>query len=288
MTLYTARSGATAIPQSTFLQFLTDMLKVNGVMDTVNGTQFNVTAGAGLSVNIAAGRAYIAASGGGDGYPIINSATISNLAITANASGNPRISSIVLYVDLAASPVSDGSGVAKVVSVDGTPAGSPTAPSGATIQAAIGASNPYITLANVTVNSGGSVPASISDVRPQAGWRADLLTQDKPVAVAAVVGGTTTLDLSQGKKFIVTMGAGNTTIAFQNVPLIPKTVLIKIIQDGVGSRTVSWWTGLLSAGGSAPTLTTTASKGAEFGFNFLTVPTDSIHTSEGFIVGQNI
>jgi hypothetical protein len=282
------RSGATAIPQSTFLQFLTDMLKVNGVMDIVNGTQFVVSAGAGLTVNIAAGRAYILASGGGDGYPIINSAQIANLALTANSSGNPRISSIVLYVDLAASPVSDGSGVAKVVSVDGTPAGSPTAPSGATIQAAIGASNPYIILANVTVNSGGSVPASIADVRPQAGWRADLLTQDAWVSVAATVAGTTTLNLSLGKKFKVTMGAGNTTLAFSNVPLIPKTVLIKIIQDSVGGRTVSWWTGLSWPGATVPTLTTTANKGDEFGFNFLTVTNDSTHTSEGFTVGLNI
>ena len=75
-----------------------------------------------------------------------------SLTIAANASGNPRIDAIVAYIDLSApSNTTDNPAVLKFMSVAGTPAGSPSAPSGATIQAAVGASNPYYILADVAV-----------------------------------------------------------------------------------------------------------------------------------------
>ncbi len=70
---------------------------------------------------------------------------------------------------------------------------------------------------------------------------------------------TTTVDWKLGNKATMTFGAGNiTTFAFTN-PTNPCNVLLKIIQDGTGSRVVTGWDAdILWAGGSAPTLTTDA------------------------------
>ena len=72
---------------------------------------------------------------------------------------------------------------------------------------------------------------------------------------------TTTVDWKLGNKAVMTFGAGNiTTFAFTN-PTNPCNVLIKIIQDGTGSRVVTGWDADIkwAGGGTAPTLTTTAS-----------------------------
>lgn len=73
--------------------------------------------------------------------------------------------------------------------------------------------------------------------------------------------GTATIDFSLGNYAVVQMPAGNITIAVVN-QLPGVAVWIRIIQDSVGSRTVSWPTApaIKWAGGSAPTLTTGASK----------------------------
>jgi hypothetical protein len=93
-------------------------------------------------------------------------------------------------------------------------------------------------------------------------------------------GATITFDLSQGSKHVVTLG-GNRTLALSNVKVGQK-FMIKIIQDGTGSRTVTWFTTIKWSGGTAPTLTTTASKGDWFGF----ICTSS-GNYDGFILGQN-
>ena len=286
MSLRTIRSGMTTGTEASFLQFVTDFLAVSGVLDIVNGTQLVVSAGSGLSVSIAVGRAYLLASAG-DGYPIINDAIVANLAVTANSSGNPRYTSTVLYIDVGASANAAATNVAKIINVDGTPAPSPTPPDNTAILAATGAGCPYIVLANVLVNSGASVPTSITDTRPQAKWRSDLLNQDEWVVVAATVGGTTTLDLSKGKKFQINLGAGNTTFALLNVPLTCKSIDLRITQDGVGSRVITWFSGISWPGAVVPT-SSGASKTDEYIIQFLTVTSDSVNTSEGLIAGQNI
>lgn len=70
---------------------------------------------------------------------------------------------------------------------------------------------------------------------------------------------TTTADWTNGNKAIMTFGAGNiTTFAFTN-PTNPCNLLLKIVQDGTGSRVVTAWDADIKwAGGSAPTLTTGA------------------------------
>lgn len=287
MALRSLRSGATAMTEASFLQFITDLLSVSGIFDVLGG-QFKVTNGTGLSVNIAVGRAYLLASSG-NGYPVINDATISNQSINSNGSGNPRITSVVLYQDLAASPNSDASNVAKIMMVDGTPAGSPTAPSLSSIQSAVGAGNPFTILDDVRVNSGATAPTSHDYSRvQQVGFRSEIFNQEQWVTPTVNVGGTTTLDLSKGKKFQINMGAGNTTLALLNVPLNCKTIQVRITQDGSGGRTVVWFTSGSWANGVTPTLTTTGGKSDDFGIQFLSVTNDSTNTWEGTIINQNV
>lgn len=95
-------------------------------------------------------------------------------------------------------------------------------------------------------------------------------------------GGTATLDLALGNDHRITMPAGNITIALSHEKTGLK-FLVSITQDSVGSRTVTWFTTIKWAGGSAPTLTTTANKRDTFGF----VVTGA-GTYDGFIVGQNL
>lgn len=95
--------------------------------------------------------------------------TTNTIAIAANSSGNPRIDKIVAYADLTAftSSSSNNPGALKIVLIQGTPAVSPTAPSDVTIQASIGASNPFMALATIAVANGFTtiVTANITDDR---------------------------------------------------------------------------------------------------------------------------
>lgn len=93
---------------------------------------------------------------------------------------------------------------------------------------------------------------------------------------------TDTLDLSTGNEFRITMPAGNITIAISNETNGQKFI-VSILQDGTGSRTVTWFSTIKWSGGSAPTLTTAASKRDVFGF--IVTGAD---TYDGFVVGQNI
>jgi hypothetical protein len=90
------------------------------------------------------------------------------------------------------------------------------------------------------------------------------------ITSTAGAGTTTTLDCSTGTTFTVTFGAGNVTgFLFTNLPAAGSTTITLILkQDGTGSRTVTWSGTQVNgsatnatpkwAGGTAPTLTTTA------------------------------
>lgn len=69
---------------------------------------------------------------------------------------------------------------------------------------------------------------------------------------------TTTLDWAKATKHALTLG-GATTLVFSNLRAGAEYIL-ELIQDGTGSRTVTWPTEAKFAGGAAPTLTTTAGK----------------------------
>ncbi len=70
--------------------------------------------------------------------------------------------------------------------------------------------------------------------------------------------GTTTIDWKLGNKFEFTFGAQNDTFTF-TAPTKPCNLLLKLIQDGTGSREATWPATVKWVGGTAPTLTTTAS-----------------------------
>ena len=94
-------------------------------------------------------------------------------------------------------------------------------------------------------------------------------------------GATVTFDLSASSVHSVTLG-GNRTLALSNAS-VGQIFAIRLIQDGTGSRTVTWFTTLKWADSGAPTLTTTASKIDTFVF----IVTSS-GNYEGYIVGQNV
>lgn len=93
---------------------------------------------------------------------------------------------------------------------------------------------------------------------------------------------TETLDLDVSKQYDITMPAGNITITISNEEN-GMTFTVRILQDVVGSRTVTWFAGIKWAGGVAPTLTTTASKADTFIFRVT-----GSGAYDGFVVGANI
>lgn len=130
-------------------------------------------AGANMSVDIAIGDAIIPRSDNTYGHPAWNDA-VYNLAINTADASNPRRDIVVMYIDYNQAPstaVSNNTnGVVKIAVVAGTPAGSPSDPSGATIQSAVGSGNPYIRLARVRVAAGTTTISNsvIDDLRVMA------------------------------------------------------------------------------------------------------------------------
>ena len=94
--------------------------------------------------------------------------------------------------------------------------------------------------------------------------------------------GTATLDLSDSSRHVITMPAGNITIALSS-PTITQPFVVEIVQDSGGSRTVTWFTTIKWIGGAAPTLSTGASKKDTFGF----ICTSS-GNYDGYVLGQGI
>ena len=103
----------------------------------------------------------------------------------------------------------------------------------------------------------------------------------KPALKANTDGTTVTFDVNEANMHTVTLG-GNRAFAISN-ETAGQRFIIRILQDGTGSRTVTWFSTIKWAGGSAPTLTTTASKADVVGF--IVTGAD---TYDGFVVGQNV
>lgn len=163
MSLRTLRTGATAIPEDNILQTITDMVAASGISSKASGTHFTIQQQStpDMTVKVKAGRAYIKESSA-NAYPVILDSDTS-VAIGANSSGSTRIDAVVLYIDKAASANSDASNVAKLMAVQGTT----VAPTDGAIQTAVGAGNPFLRLADISVSSGTTsiVTANITDKR---------------------------------------------------------------------------------------------------------------------------
>ena len=76
---------------------------------------------------------------------------------------------------------------------------------------------------------------------------------------------TITPDFAANNVFTVTLG-GNRTIANPSTPIPGQSGSIFIVQDGTGSRTVTWPSSVKWPASTAPTITSTASKGDKFVF----------------------
>ncbi len=94
-------------------------------------------------------------------------------------------------------------------------------------------------------------------------------------------GATITFNLATSNIHSVTLG-GNRTLALSNEH-VGQCFMLRLQQDGTGTRTVTWFTTIKWAGGVAPTLTTTINKADLLGF-----VVTSAGNYDGFVVGQNI
>jgi hypothetical protein len=102
-----------------------------------------------------------------------------------------------------------------------------------------------------------------------------------PRIITNTDGATVTFDLSTRGVHAVTLG-GNRTLALSN-ETVGQVFIIRLIQDGTGTRTVTWFSTIKWPGAVTPTLTTTASKEDVFGFIVT-----SAGNYDGFVIGQNL
>lgn len=89
-----------------------------------------------------------------------------------------------------------------------------------------------------------------------------------PVETGAISSGVCTIDLDDGNAVEVTLSENITSFTVNNQPSGTSyyEILIKFVQDGTGSRTVTWggeFSGIKWPGGSAPTITTTLTTGTD-------------------------
>lgn len=94
-------------------------------------------------------------------------------------------------------------------------------------------------------------------------------------------GTTVTFDMDVSNLHTVTLG-GNRTLAVSNVA-VGQRFIIRLVQDGTGSRTVTWFTSIKWPSAIAPTLTTTGGKTDVFGFICT-----SAGNYDGFVIGFNL
>ena len=103
------------------------------------------------------------------------------------------------------------------------------------------------------------------------------------LTVGTASAGTATFNLATSNVHQLTLTT-TTTIALSN-PHAGQIFTIRLVQDTVGSRTVTWFGTTKWAGGSAPTLTTGSTKADTFVFLVTGV---AASTYDGYIVGQNV
>jgi len=109
------------------------------------------------------------------------------------------------------------------------------------------------TIVNADINSSAAIALSKIAKSTAATW-----TAGQRGEITALTSATTiTIDMADSNNFSVTL-AHNATFANPSNDTAGQSGSIFITQDGTGSRTASWGTDWEFAGGTAPTLTTTA------------------------------
>jgi len=89
-------------------------------------------------------------------------------------------------------------------------------------------------------------------------------------------------DLLASNTFTRTLNGSNGTLGLDNVS-VGQAFVIRLVQDGTGSRTVTWFSTIKWQDAVAPTLTTTANKTDVFGFLCT-----SAGNYDGYYLGQNL
>lgn len=142
-------------------------------------------------------------------------------------------------------------------------------------------------LDNANIKSGAAISTSkisgtavnLSDAQTLTG--AKTITKSIQVINTESDASTVTFDLSAGNIQQVTLG-GNRTLALSNAS-VGQVFVIRLVQDEMGSRTVTWFSTINWTGGVEPTLSTAAAAIDVFGF--ICTATD---TYDGFIIGSNL
>ncbi|WP_427007206.1 hypothetical protein [Pseudarthrobacter sp. H2] len=153
---YTANGSSTTDEYGTFVvlnRFLQGDV-VEGFAVVANGTP-NLT----VLVQPGSGRITTGTYPSSYGYLISHDTSAGESVTISTPAASPRIDYIVAYIDKAVAGSTSGANVnntnnvLKFAAVAGTPSGSPVIPTVGQIQTAIGASNPYIILAQVAVGA---------------------------------------------------------------------------------------------------------------------------------------
>ena len=129
---------------------------------------------------------------------------------------------------------------------------------------------------NVSITNG--VLTNVSLVSVSLVNRAYVPVEQKFISSVA----TTTFDWAYSNIHSITLSSATTTLAFAN-PVAGQSLITRLGQDGTGSRAVVFPSTIKWAGGTAPTLTSTASKTDVFGF----LCTASGYY-DGYFVGYNL
>ncbi|SDP32954.1 hypothetical protein SAMN04487914_10875 [Arthrobacter sp. ok909] len=164
--------GGGAVDAEGFLKILLHQYQV-GYTRALNVTQRAAGANMSVDVNVDSssyGGALFATASAVPYFGYTN-AVINSTVTTADPT-NPRKDIVVAYIDLSlvTTGTTNNLGAFKIKVVPGTAAASPVDPSGATIQASIGAGNPYVSLARVSLTAalGSITNAVITDLRTPA------------------------------------------------------------------------------------------------------------------------
>lgn len=112
------------------------------------------------------------------------------------------------------------------------------------------------------------------------GLRKDVVTGNRNL-YTETDGATITFDLDNST-FQEVVLAGNRTLAVSNMTK-GQVLVLRLVQDATGSRTVTWFSTIKWADGVAPTLTTTATK-----TDLIGILCTGSGTYDGAIIVQNI
>lgn len=230
-----------------------------------------------MVLSVASGFVYVPNSTGSVLYPVSDS-TSQSATTPSNATGNDRISTLVIKIDLSVTPNNFADNVATLVWVNGSSGVTPVASTDAAIQTAVGASNGFIRLADVYVANGATSISSgnITDKRVGSAFKVVF-----PNYVIDAFASTITFDISLSRTHFTAPLTGNPIFAIANCP-VGQAFLIRFTEDGTGGRAPTWFS-TINWGNYLPTTTFVANKSYAYGF-ICTAP----NVFDGYVINENI